>query len=274
LVVMPHAPDPQAERAADVVLGLVHAIEMMTFNPYDAQVSPVGLADWYRFLNLGYHLPVVGGSDKMTAASLLGGIRTYAHLGEREFNYEHWMSAVRSGHTFVTVGPLVDVQVDGRRPGQSLHLPAGGGTVEVAWRVESASVPVQQVEIVSGGQCVESFEYEERPAPFRATGSAQVKVAGSTWLAVRVRGTYRRESRPRDIAAHSSAVQVIVGDRPPFLEADAQALLQQIEGVMAYVDVLAPRPEAGRGQALRATLAAAYSQLHDRLHQLGRPHSG
>ena len=41
---------PQAERAADIVLGLVHAIEIMTFNPFDWQLSAVGLADWYRYL--------------------------------------------------------------------------------------------------------------------------------------------------------------------------------------------------------------------------------
>jgi hypothetical protein len=93
LVVMPHAPNPQAERAADIVLGLVHAVEMMTFNPFDAQISPYGIADWYRYLNLGYHIPVVGGSDKMTAASLLGGVRTYTHLDNRPFTYENWMAA-------------------------------------------------------------------------------------------------------------------------------------------------------------------------------------
>ena len=82
LVVMPHGPNPNCERAADIVLGLVHAIEMMTFNPYDAQVNPYGLADWYRYLNIGYQIPLGGGSDKMSAASLLGGIRTYAYLGD------------------------------------------------------------------------------------------------------------------------------------------------------------------------------------------------
>ncbi|MGY4230168.1 hypothetical protein ACVMIH_007529 [Bradyrhizobium sp. USDA 4503] len=30
LIVMPHAPNPQAEHAADIVLGLVDAIEMMS----------------------------------------------------------------------------------------------------------------------------------------------------------------------------------------------------------------------------------------------------
>ena len=72
LVVLPHAPNPQAERAADIVLGLVHAIEMMTFNPFDTQITPYGLMDWYRYLNLGYQIPVVGGSDKMSARFAAG----------------------------------------------------------------------------------------------------------------------------------------------------------------------------------------------------------
>ncbi len=100
LVVMPHAPNPQLERVADIVLGVVNAMEMMTFNPLrpdNPQVSAYGIADWYRYLNLGYHVPVVGGSDKMAASSLLGGIRTYAHMGDREFTYENWMEAVRGG---------------------------------------------------------------------------------------------------------------------------------------------------------------------------------
>ena len=93
---MPHAPNPQLERAADIVLGLVHGIEMMSFNPYDNQISPYGLADWYRYLNLGYQVPLVGGSDKMGQAWLLGGMRTYTHLGDRPFTYENWMAAVKA----------------------------------------------------------------------------------------------------------------------------------------------------------------------------------
>ena len=45
LVVLPHAPNPQLERAADIVLGLVHAVEMMTFNPFNSQITPYGLLD-------------------------------------------------------------------------------------------------------------------------------------------------------------------------------------------------------------------------------------
>jgi len=270
LVVMPHAPNPQLERAADIVLGLVNAIELMTFNPLNPanmHVSPYGIADWYRYLNLGYQPPLVGGSDKMTAASLLGGIRTYAHLAGREFTYENWMAAVRGGNTFVTVGPLVEMTVDGHVPGQQIRLPATGGTVEVVWRVESVNLPIDRVEVVVGGLAVADASADKTLA---ASGSARVQVQDSTWIAVRVRGSYWNKAD--EIAAHTSAVQVLVGDRPLYREADATAVLEQIEGALAFVDTLAPRPEAQRFRQLRASLEAAHNQLHQRLHRAGVYH--
>jgi hypothetical protein len=264
LVVLPHAPNPQAERVADVVLGLVHGIEMMTFNPYNAQVNPYGLADWYRFQNLGYQIPLVAGSDKMAASSLLGGIRTYAQLGERDFTYEHWMEAVRAGNTFVTVGPLIEFSVAGRPAGNRVDLPAGGGTVDVAWTVASVNVPIVQVEVIAGGLVVEQVSTDNA---FSASGSASLKITDSTWVALRVRGSYY--GREGDIAAHTSSVQIVVAEKPLFVETDAMAVLEQIEGAIAYVDTLAPRPEVQRYKQLRATLESAHNRLHQRLHRQG-----
>jgi hypothetical protein len=267
LVVMPHAPNPQCERAADVVLDLVHAIEMMTFNPHRNQITPFGLLDWYRFLNIGHQLPLVGGSDKMSASSLLGGVRTYAQLGERAFSYENWMAAVRAGNTFVTVGPLVDFAVNGQPAGSRLNLPASGGTVDVTWTVESVLVPIDQVEVVVGGLVAEQVDAGGQLA---ASGCASVRVDRSTWIALRVRGSLR--ARPGDIAAHSSAVQLLVGDAPIFSHPDASAVLEQIEGAIAYVDTVAPRPEARRFTQLRATLESAHNRLHQRMHEQGVAH--
>lgn len=267
LVVLPHAPNPQAERAADIVLGLIHAIEMMTFNPFDAQITPYGLADWYRFLNLGYLIPVVGGSDKMAAASLLGGIRTYTQLGDQPLTYANWMAAVQAGNTFVTVGPLAQMTVEGLSPGQRLELPAAGGTVNVSWRVESVKMPIERVEIVVGGLTAEQTETN---GVLAASGSAEVKITGSTWIALRVRGSY--SNRSGDIAAHTSAVQVLVDGKGIFSQPDAITVLEQIEGAIAYIDTLAPRPEAQRYKQIRATLEAAHNRLHQRMHQQGVYH--
>jgi hypothetical protein len=240
---------------------------MMTLNPYDTQINPYGLADWYRFLNLGYHVPVVGGSDKMSAASILGGIRTYAHLGDRAFTYEHWMDAVRAGNTFVTVGPLLELAVEGLPAGSTVNLPAGGGTVAVTWNVESVNVPIDQVELVVGGLVAECADAGKG---YAHQGNASLRIDRSTWVALRVRGSYR--GRHGEIAAHSSAVQIFVGDQPLFAEPDAMAVLDQIEGAIAYVDTLAPRPDARRYKQLRAALESAHNRLHQRLHRAGVVH--
>lgn len=173
LVVMPHAPNPQAERAADIVLGLVDAIEMASFNPRDGQISAFGLADWYRYLNIGYQLPLVAGSDKMDAAMLLGGIRTYAHLGERNFTYRNWMDVVRGGDTFITVGPLITMTVEGQRPGSKIQLPPGGGTITVDWRIESVSIPSKRVELILNGAVVDEF----RPDKLSCQGHSSLQVS-------------------------------------------------------------------------------------------------
>lgn len=267
LVVLPHAPDPQCERVADVVLGLVHAIEMMTFNPYNAQITPYGLADWYRFLNLGYHIPVVGGSDKMSAASLLGGIRTYTQLNQREFTYNNWMDAVRAGNTFVTVGPLAELTVEGLAPGQQLDLPKGGGTINVTWRVESVRMPIERVEIVVGGLTVAESHTDNT---LSAAGSGEIKVTKPTWVALRVRGSHNGTAG--EIAAHTSAVQVKVDGQTPFSKPDAMRVLEQIEGAIAYIDTLAPRAEARQYKKLRATIESAHNRMHQRMHQQGIYH--
>jgi hypothetical protein len=94
-----------------------------------------------------------------------------------------------------------------------------------------------------------------------------VKITDSTWIALRVRGSYY--GREGDIAAHTSSVQIVVADKPLLVETDAMAVLEQIEGAIAYVDTLAPRPEAQRYKQLRATLESAHNRLHQRLHRQG-----
>ncbi|WP_034817634.1 CehA/McbA family metallohydrolase [Ensifer sp. BR816] len=266
LVVMPHAPNPQAERAADIVLGLVDAIEMMTFNPRDAQISAFGLADWYRYLNIGYHLPLVAGSDKMNAASLLGGIRTYSYLGDCDFTFQNWMDAVRRGDTFVTVGPLVRMAVEGRFPGSKIRLPPSGGTVGIDWRIDSVSVPPKRAELLLNGVVIEEFHSDK----LSCNGHTSLHLTESCWLAVRVRGSVA--GRDADIAAHTSAVLVEVGDKPIFATSDAVAVLAQIEGSIAYLDTVAPRSDEARHARMRASLELAHHRLHHRLHELGASH--
>ncbi|MBT4502860.1 MAG: hypothetical protein HOC74_34320, partial [Gemmatimonadetes bacterium] len=66
LVVLPHFPNPRAENAAAIVHGDIDAIEMTSWDDLYGGIDPYSLSDWYRYLNCGYMLPAVGGTDKMS----------------------------------------------------------------------------------------------------------------------------------------------------------------------------------------------------------------
>ena len=69
LAVAVHFPLPYAEVAADIVAGKIEAVEMQALTP---GVDGPSIREWYRFLDCGFRLPIVGGTDKMTAEIPLG----------------------------------------------------------------------------------------------------------------------------------------------------------------------------------------------------------
>lgn len=267
LVILPHFPNPRAEHAAAVVDGSVDGIEMTSWgNLYDG-INPYSLADWYRYLNCGYLVAAVGGTDKMSANTAVGTVRTYARIADgRAFDYAAWMEAVRRAETFVTYGPLVEFAVDGRPPGSRIGASARGATVDVTWEAASVTVPMTRVELVVNGEIRESATVD----PSRAAGSWKVKVPRSAWLALLVRGRY--PDKPEIVAAHTSPVMVEVAGSPFEAAADAVTILEQIEGALAYLDTVGTRAETAAWKRMRLVLESAHRSLHNRMHLGGRYH--
>jgi hypothetical protein len=82
VVILPHFPDPRAEFAAAIVSGNVDGVEMTAWSELYRGIDPYSLVDWYRFLNNGYLVAAVGGTDKMAASTAVGSVRTYAQTWE------------------------------------------------------------------------------------------------------------------------------------------------------------------------------------------------
>jgi hypothetical protein len=141
-------------------------------------ISPYSLADWYRYLNCGYFVAAVGGTDKMSSDTAVGTVRTFARISEdREFTYDEWKEAVRRGETFVSYGPLMNFRVEGKPMGSRIKLPANGGTLDIEWEVASVTVPLSRVELIVNGEISESISVD----PYHAAGALRVKVNKSSW---------------------------------------------------------------------------------------------
>ena len=267
VVVIPHFPNPRGETAATLITGAADAVEMTAWGNLYGGISPYSLVDWYRYLNNGYLVAAVGGTDKMQATTAVGTIRTYARLDpSKAFTYEAWKDAIRAGRTFATYGPLLDFSVEGQEPGSRIKMDGTGGTVGVHWRVATVTVPLSKVELVVNGEIRESQPVRSD----RAEGHWSVKLDRSSWLALLVRGHYR--DKPEIIAAHSSPVMVELAGSPFFAAADAASILEQIEGALAYLDTVGVRAEDRARKRMRLLLTSAHRSLHNRLHQRGRYH--
>ena len=252
LAIAVHFPYPTAELAADIVLGKIDAVELRGSTEH---FNNLRFLDWYRYLNCGYRLPVVGGTDKMSASVPAGAIRTYAYLGQDEFSFANWAKAVRGGNTFMTTGPLLSFQADGRVPGAEIEMRGGGGEVETIAQARCAT-PVHRIEIVFNGRVVAARE-EARGAR-ELEIREKVRLSGAGWIAARC------DSRLGP-SAHTSPVYIRMPAQELFSTEAAAYMLTLIEGTQLWAEKMVARPEAEKYERIRGILRQAHERLHARM---------
>ena len=59
-MVSPHFPNPRSEHAADIIAGVIDAIEFTSWSFLYNGIDPYSLSDYYRYLNCGSFVPAVG----------------------------------------------------------------------------------------------------------------------------------------------------------------------------------------------------------------------
>ena len=278
-VVIPHLPTPNGEPPALIATERADVIEMLRHDTYPH-------IEYYRYLNCGYRLPLVGGTDKMSSDVPVGLYRTYAYIPEGEtFNYENWCTAVRAGRTFLSGGPMINFSVNGVQIGDTLNLPGGGGTVQIEATAESI-FPIHTLQIVQQGQVVASTD--DADGSRRLELNTSLKVDGHTWLAARCGGPNytavpHHDGWGRGMFAHTSPIYIAAGgDWQLFDEETARYMLTLIEGGLSYIRQTAAHYPAGtithhHGEAdhmnyLERPFREARAAIHQRMHQLGIAH--
>jgi hypothetical protein len=203
-VVIPHFPQPNGEPAVLIATDRADAIEMIVQRPMQH-------ADYYRYLNGGYRIPLVGGTDKMSSDVPVGLYRTYARLGDEPFSFDAWTKAVRDGRTFLSGGPILRLSVDGHDIGDTVRL-SGPGTVSVE-AVSESVLPVASLQLVLNGEVVAAVDGGTR----RLELQTELQIDGDSWLAARCGGpdywdgTNHRDVWERGIFGHTSPIYVACG---------------------------------------------------------------
>jgi hypothetical protein len=172
-----------------------------------------GLQTWYALLNCGFRLRPTGGTASGVHPVPLGFGRVYVYCPSG-FSYESWLNGLNEGRSFVTTGPMLLAQVNGKQPG---HVFALRNRPTHAFNVTGRTYserPLTDIEILVNGGVAKRLRPENTPMPgggYENAISARVELNGSGWIAARC-FEHRPEGRFR--FAHTAPFHIEVENRP------------------------------------------------------------
>jgi len=202
----------------------------------------------------------------MSAGMPVGGVRTYAYIGERDLSYDSWSDAVRSGKTYTTSGPLMDLSVEGLQPGDEIQLPESGGSIHVMASA-SCAMPINKLQIVFNGQVIAQASSDDGEKLLAI--NEQVNIPGSGWIAARaVSDLVAWHVWPVNFAAHTSPVYVKAGHTDVFDVALGEYLITTMQGGLDWLDTLATRSDEKQQTNIRNVFSEAIGQVKKKI-----PHS-
>jgi hypothetical protein len=138
-----------------------------------------------------------------------------------KFNYESWLAGLRAGRTFISNGPLLQLEVNAAGPGSVVE---SKGPLRVSARALSR-VPFERLEIVCDGEVVASQTAIDGQ---EAKIEREIAIEGARWMAARAAGTTAtRLGYP--VFAHTNPIYIRAGGPPRRRAEAARALVKQIE---------------------------------------------
>ncbi|MEM1248803.1 MAG: CehA/McbA family metallohydrolase [Acidobacteriota bacterium] len=206
----------------DAALGTTDALEW--------SLAQNGFPPLYAAWSNGLRVTAVGGEDSISDlpfSSMLGSMRTYVRTKDRQLSLAGWLDGLLAGRAWVSNGPLLDVTVDDRDPGETVALERAG-PVQLAVSVTSIT-PLERLLIVRDGEVLEEipFEGDRKSLSIERT----IDVERSTWVHVRAEGRPQERSPldARYAQAFTNPVWIEVAGRPVRSETAADYALRWVD---------------------------------------------
>lgn len=203
----------------NVLRGKIDFLELLQFC---VKEGPLALTHYYHFLDLGYRLTALAGSDfpwcgrgprfgvhdgrgsGTDDCSQIGDVRFYTYVGN-DFSFNRWLQAVKAGHTFVSSGPILELAVNDRLPGDTVNV-SRGAKIRIRARAygHRSQIPLSTLEIVAHGKVLKTVAVGETGQSAESLSlDLEVPVERGLWIAARC-------SAAATQVAHTTPVYVTV----------------------------------------------------------------
>ncbi len=154
--------------------GLRRKIDVLELLQFCVSQDPLQTRHYYHLLDLGYSVTAVAGSDfpwcgkdhdgkTRDEKGRIGNARFYSFISSPLSHFTSWRNAVRSGHTFVTSGPMLTLTVNNKLPGDTLYTKRGS-TININAQAygHTQQVPLERLELVAHGKVIATATQRQR----------------------------------------------------------------------------------------------------------------
>ena len=237
--------------------GFIVDAALMTADAVEWSTSQDGWPPLYAAWSNGLKPALVGGEDSISSlhtTPLVGSVRTYVYIPDDELTMRGWLDGMKNGHAFMSNGPLVEFEVDGRIPGETVSISEGQ---EVVTSLDVTSItPLERAEIVFNGEVIASIPFTGDRMTLSFERSFRPSESG--WYHVRVNGA-EGESFPLDIDWVQAATN------PVWVEVDGAPVrsVDAADYALAWIDKLQEMAEEWPFWRSEAEQAHVYGQFDD-----------
>lgn len=178
-----------AELPFDTIAGPTYDTIDILMQTTEVAVNQEGERLWYLLLNHSYRIPATASSDATfdnPGRALPGAVRNYTRV-DGKLTPESLAQSMRSGRNFVTSGPLLLIDFDGRQIGDVIRLtqPQKVPVHLRAWASGEPGEKLTKVRLIRNGEIVRSFA----PGTPAFATAFDIRESGTAWYIVRAEGT-------------------------------------------------------------------------------------
>ncbi len=191
---------------------LRNKVDFLELAQFCVPEGPLPTTYYYQFLDMGFRLTALAGSDfpwcgrgpryglpkdcDRNECAQIGNARFYTYAG-KDLTFASWLSGLKASHTFVTTGPIVQLKVNDRIPGDTLDVPPG---TKLHITAEAFAPALNNLEIVVHGKVMKSTTGQNAS---KLTAELDLTADKGLWIAARCDGG-------RTQVAHTTPVYVTV----------------------------------------------------------------
>jgi len=260
------------ESTPNFISGHVHAL-----NIFDGGTRSTYEDSYYRYLNAGMRVPFSTGTDWFQYDFS----RVYARLG-KPLTVENWLESLRAGRTFITNGPLLDLEINEQTIGETIKLNQAGQSITIRASANSR-VDFKKIELILDGKVIDTAMSNQQGNHYHAALNRELQVNKPGWIALRTpppsvpNDPGRSAKTPlneygKELFSHTSPIYIEVAEQAHFDLAAARELLAEMQQNTRLIDKQSKFADPQERASVLSVYGEAIEIINTRIHDHNHRH--